>query len=77
MAGRGWHLERTVSTTDTTGRRVDVTVGLSRDSRGKLKSLIGIDGGPSAVLDTDRAAELIENIRQTAAAALAQEQDRP
>ncbi|MGW4127932.1 hypothetical protein [Amycolatopsis japonica] len=77
MATRGWRLERTVSTKDTTGQNIDITVGLSRDQHGNLKGLIGIGDGPTAVLGTDIAAELIENIRQTAATALANEQERP
>ncbi len=77
MAGRGWRVERTLNTTDTNGQRTEITVGLSRDQRGNLKALIGIGDGPSAVLSTGQAAELIDNLRQTAATLLPYEKDQP
>lgn len=77
MAGREWRLQRTVRTKDTTGRSIDVTVGLARDHEGELKGMIGIDDGPSAALDTGQMAELIVNLRQTAATLQANEQGRP
>jgi hypothetical protein len=77
VAGRGWRVERTVSTTDTNGVKTDITVGMSRDQRGNWKALIGIGDGPSAVLTTGQAAELIDNLRQTAATLLPHEKGQP
>lgn len=47
---RGWRNERTVQTVDTTGRAIDVTTGITRNSDGVQVVALSVDGGPSAVI---------------------------
>ena len=62
-SGRGWRKERAIRTTDTTGRRVAVTTGLTTDVDGADVVGLAIDGGPSAVVALDRGARLVANLR--------------
>lgn len=56
---RGWLLERTVRAIDTTGKPLDVTVGVTTDHRGLLRMAVGIgdvrqpESGPTALLGFD------------------------
>jgi hypothetical protein len=62
MQVRGWRDEHTVWTTDTTGRKVPITRGLTLDGDGVLVAVIavGVDG-PSAVMPD----ELVDSLGET------------
>lgn len=64
-AVRGWRKERSLRTTDTVGRPITVTTGLTTDNGGAAVVGLAIDGGPSAVVALDRGARLVANLRSS------------
>jgi hypothetical protein len=54
-----------VQTTDTVGRPVDVTVGITRNpDGGHLVPAVAIDDGPTAVLPDIKLGAVVANLRQ-------------
>ncbi|MEC3974723.1 hypothetical protein [Amycolatopsis sp. H20-H5] len=61
---RGWRRTRVVSSVDSLGRPVTVTTGLTTNTAGEVVAAIGIDNGPTAILDS---LDVAVNIEQTLA----------
>jgi hypothetical protein len=65
MTARGWRKERVLRTTDTVGRPITVTTGLTTDNDGADVVGLAISGGPSAVIALDRGTRLLANLRSS------------
>ncbi|MBB1154016.1 hypothetical protein [Amycolatopsis dendrobii] len=63
MQQRGWRQQRTISTTDTIGRKVNVITGITRNADGKEVVALGIAHGPTATLPRAEGNALIKNVR--------------
>ncbi|MFC5115429.1 hypothetical protein ACFPN7_15950 [Amycolatopsis halotolerans] len=81
MHGRGWRKERWLETSDTSGRPVRITTGLTVDARGEDVVGLAITAlgpvsvvGPTAVLTLDSGSDVVGDLLRASLADLFKQQ---